>query len=685
MSAMNCVGTYQHKGSTRVTIGRVFLCTALVMTVLCSMIPRASADMGGSDTIVKPVIVGGDLAFPPYEFLDGSARPSGYDVDHELLGRLNDCLRIIKATGSYGEIFNKWPGALQPAEVSPITVLKWTAAAAGVLFAVLAGMVIWSWSLRKNVRSATVRLSRELAERRQVQEALEKEIGFSTTLVEASPTYYVAIDAQGKTIMMNQTLLLATGYSLEEVAGSDYLNTFVPEPERERLSEVFEKIIHRREPTVNENPILTKDGRQLLVEWHGRPVFTKDGELDFFFGVGIDITQRRQDEEERQTFEKRLQQSYKMEALGTLAGGIAHDFNNVLSSLLGFTELAKIKLAKGKKVEKELNEVLKAGTRARDLVKQILTFSRQSGTKKSPLEITSLIKETIKFLRASLPTTIEIHYHPPSSETTVMADPTQIHQVIMNLCTNAAYAMKETGGVIDIRVSEKDLSNPDDPEQKGLPPGRYLQLSVSDTGTGIPGDIVDKIFDPFFTTKGLGEGTGMGLSVVHGIAHDLGGTVSVSSKPGRGTIFTIMLPRYSGKQYEPTMPHSLATMGKGTILMVDDEDGVLASGKEILENIGYTVTTAGSASEALDMFRADPDRFDMVLTDMAMPKMTGIELSRQLLSIRPELPIVLCTGSDIGVTPDTIEKAGIKMMVMKPLTINELAEAVYEALKPVNG
>ena len=177
----------------------------------------------------------------------------------------------------------------------------------------------------------------------------------------------------------------------------------------------------------------------------------------------------------------------------------------------------------------------------------------------------------------------------------------------------------------------------------------------------------------------------MGLSVVHGIVHDLGGAVSVTSEPGKGTTFTIMFPRYPGKQSEPASPGFLVTMGKGTILMVDDEDGVLASGKEILENIGYTVTPAGSASEALDMFRADPDRFDMVLTDMAMPKMTGIELSRQLLSIRPELPIVLCTGSDIGVTPDTIEKAGIKMMVMKPLTINELAEAVYEALKTVNG
>ncbi|MBN2298563.1 MAG: PAS domain S-box protein, partial [Deltaproteobacteria bacterium] len=698
----------------------------------------------------------------------------------------------------------------QPQGISPIKVIKWTAVAGGLLFAILTGMVIWSWSLRKNIRSSTERLSRELIERRHIQdaleeseeryrslfngmpvglyrttpsgeimdanpaliemygyrdredllsmnsrdlyldekdrdqfmsameqdgivrgfevrmkrhdgtirwirnsgrvvrddggavlfyegsveditehrhvrEALEKEIAFSTTLIQDSPTYYVAIDAQGKTIMMNHTLLKALGYSMDEVTGADYLNTFVPESEREMLSGVFEKIVRMREPTVNENQILTKDGRQFLVEWHGRPVFKTNGELDYFFGVGIDITQRKQAQEERQRLENRLQQSYKMEALGTLAGGIAHDFNNILSSVLGFTELAKIKLAKGKDIEKELDEVLKAGARARDLVKQILTFSRQSGIQKSPIEITSMIKETLKFLRASLPTTIEIKQNLPSYETTVMADPTQIHQVIMNLCTNAAYAMKEKGGIIDIKVAEKELTDKAELEYKGLAPGRYLQLSIADTGSGIPGEIIDRIFDPFFTTKERGEGTGMGLSVVHGIIHDLGGAISVYSEPDKGTAFHLLFPRYIGERFEPFSPHSIVTMGKGRILFVDDEEGVIASGKEILENIGYTITPTTSASEALEIFRSGPDAFDLILTDMTMPKMTGIELSRQMLAIRPDIPIVLCTGSDIGVTPDIIRAAGIREMVMKPMTTNELAEAVYNALKTVNG
>ena len=846
-NAMSCLRTYLHRCVTLMHIDTMCICSALIMAGLCSLVFPAYTDTREIPSAEEVILVGGDHAFPPYEFLDSKGRPAGYNVDliravaeimdlkieirlgpwsqarralenreidvlmgifyseergrlidfsvphsivhhaifirkeyediksledlkgkeiivqkgdimhdyaiqqdlseklilvdspddalrllasgknhctlllerqglflarkfrltniitagppfypneycfavpkgdHELLVRLDEGLRIIKATGSYREIFNKWLGGLHPTEISPIIVLRWVSIVAGLLFTVLTGMFFWSWSLRKNIRIATRRLSQELIDRRHIQDALEKETAFSTTLVQTSPTYYVAIDAQGKTIMMNETLLQALGYSQDEVKCMDYLKTFVPEPEQEMLSKVFEKIVHLRDSTVSENHILTKDGRHLLVEWHGRPVFKTNGELEYFFGVGIDITERKQSEEERQRLENRLQQSYKMEALGTLAGGIAHDFNNILSSVLGFTELAKIKLAKGKRIEKELDEVLNAGARARDLVKQILTFSRQSGIRKSPTDMTSMIKETLKFLRASLPTTIEIRHHLPSYETTVMADPTQIHQVIMNLCTNAAYAMKDKGGVIDIRISEKELADKSETEFKGQTPGRYLQLSVSDTGSGIPEDIIDRIFDPFFTTKERGKGTGMGLSVVHGIIHDLGGAISVYSKPGKGTAFHLLFPRYAGKRFEQLSPHSILTMGKGRILFVDDEKGVIESGKEILESIGYTITPTTSASEALEIFRSDPDSFDLVLTDMTMPKMTGIELSKQMLAIRPDIPIILCTGSDIGTNPELIHAAGIKKMVMKPLTTNELAEAVYNALNPVEG
>jgi PAS domain S-box-containing protein len=398
--------------------------------------------------------------------------------------------------------------------------------------------------------------------------------------------------------------------------------------------------------------------------------------------VSRDITERKQAEEERIKLEERLQQSYKMEAIGSLAGGIAHDFNNILASILGFAELIKLKIKDRVTTEDASDEILKAGVRARDLVKQILTFSRQTGIKREPLAVVPLIKETLKFLRASLPVTIEIRQDFPVSSSMVVANPTQIHQVIMNLCSNAAYAMKEKGGILDIRLAEKELDDDAELDFKELKRGRYLRLSVTDTGCGIPKEIINRIFDPFFTTKERGEGTGMGLAVVHGIVNDIGGAITVYSEPGKGTSFNILLPLYEGQTTETRALNTPMKAGTGKILFVDDEEGVIASGRGILEQLGYTITSTTSPIMALELFMSNPHAFDLVLTDMTMPKMTGLELSEQLWKIRPGIPIVLCTGFSQGISPERIRDVGIREMVMKPMVASELSEAVFRALNP---
>ncbi|MBU0995144.1 MAG: PAS domain S-box protein [Proteobacteria bacterium] len=400
--------------------------------------------------------------------------------------------------------------------------------------------------------------------------------------------------------------------------------------------------------------------------------------------LSLDVTERKKAEEEKKKLEARLQQAYKMEAIGSLAGGIAHDFNNILSAVIGFSELARHMLDSGDRIDNEINEIYKAGLRARELVKQILTFSRQADIKREPMDVLPHFKETLKFLRASLPVTIEIKKDFPDHGCIIMADSTQMHQLLMNLCTNAAHAMKDHGGIIDICVREVEMSDTDEWGVKQLKPGRYLRLDVSDTGCGISEELVNRIFDPFFTTKKRGEGTGMGLSVVHGIVKDMGGTISVYSYPGKGTTFNLFFPLHEGETVTTPSPEPAVKTGSGRILLVDDEEGVLASERGVLEHLGYTVLSTTRPAEAIEMFTAMPDQFDLVLTDLTMPGMTGLELSERLSQIRPGIPIVLCTGYGIGITPQKLAEAGIREVVIKPMTTSELSEAVYRALNMVN-
>jgi PAS domain S-box-containing protein len=384
--------------------------------------------------------------------------------------------------------------------------------------------------------------------------------------------------------------------------------------------------------------------------------------------------------EEREKVERQLRQAQKMEALGTLAGGIAHDFNNILAAIIGFTELVKERMPEESREHRHAQRVLEAGIRGRELVRQMLTFSRQTEQEKKPLRLSTMIKEGVKLLRASIPSTVNITVNVKSESGVIMGDPVQIQQVLMNLATNAAHAMREKGGKLDIELSDFSVSS-SNAETSGMEPGIYMKMVVRDTGTGISPEIIDRIFDPFFTTKKVGEGTGLGLSVVLGIVRQARGYVTVESAPGSGSTFTVYFPKAVQEEAaEGTAADETVPTGHERILFIDDEEVLAEMGEDLLAELGYEVTYRPSSREALALFRLDPSFYDLVITDQTMPDLTGIELAREMLAIRPGLPIILATGFSHSVDEANAKAAGIKAFVLKPLTKKEIAKAVRKVL-----
>jgi signal transduction histidine kinase/ActR/RegA family two-component response regulator len=379
--------------------------------------------------------------------------------------------------------------------------------------------------------------------------------------------------------------------------------------------------------------------------------------------------------------ERQMQQVLKLQAIGTLAGGIAHDFNNILFPIIGYTELTMDDVAEDSPTRRNLEEILKAANRAKDLVQQILTFSRQNGRERKPVRVQGIVKEALRLLRASIPKTIEIACEVDESCNAILGDPTQIHQVIMNLGTNAYQAMQEIGGRLEVHLAQTQIGYEETLKRIGIKMGPHLHLTVADEGVGMEPMVLERIFEPYYTTKEPGKGTGLGLSVIHGIVKNHGGFITVESSPGRGSVFHVYLPTIEDAEIEAAQDlHPVETNGNEHILLVDDEPQIADMGKQLLERMGYRVTARTSSAAALETFAEHPAAFDLVITDMTMPLMTGDRLARRLWEIRPGIPVILCTGYNELITEDKAVAMGIRKFLLKPVDKDELATAVRASL-----
>ena len=379
---------------------------------------------------------------------------------------------------------------------------------------------------------------------------------------------------------------------------------------------------------------------------------------------------------ERERAEEQLRQAQKMEAIGTLAGGIAHDFNNILMTMIDHTELALNGMNESSPEHRHLEKVLIGGKRAKDLIQQIILFSRQSAPERKPVQLGLLVNELMTLLRASLPSNIEIRRSADGNAGTVMADPTQMQQVLMNLCANAAHAMREQGGVLEVCVDEVEIDSSFAALHSELRPGPHIVLSVRDTGHGIKPEVMERIFEPFFTTNEVRQGSGMGLAVVHGIVAKHGGTITVESTPDVGTTFAVYLPRSDQAPERESLPEAPIPRGTERILYVDDEEDLVDVVREILAGLGYDVVGTANTTEALEMFRAKPDRFDLIITDQTMPDITGEALTKEFRRIRPDIPVILCTGFSHVVDGDAAKAMGIDAFCLKPMGARELGLTV---------
>ncbi len=516
-------------------------------------------------------------------------------------------------------------------------------------------------------------MARDITERKRIEElSRQSEEKFTKVFMATPDCIAISRLVGGQVIEVNLGFEEITGWTRSEVIGrtSFDLNFWADPSERDYMTCELKS---GREIRNCEFQFRRKD-KMLRYGIYSARSINIAGEQCLIY-ILQDVTEKRRLAEERLKLEDRLKRAENIEAIGTLAGGIAHDFNNILSAMMGYTEMIKFSTT-DRKIAPYLEQILKACTRCRDLVTQILTFSRQHKQEKKPLSVIPVVKEAMKLLRSSIPSTIEIRQHFNAQQDTVLADPTKIHQVLMNLCTNAAHAMRDRQGILDVIVSPRVFSASDRAQNPNVQEGAYLQLTVRDTGEGIDPAVRDRIFDPFFTTKKFGEGTGLGLSVVYGIVKDCEGIITVESEKGKGTDFSIFLPLIAVDRSLSHADTSKIPEGKGHILYVDDEETIGSVSHDLLTSLGYTVTVCVSSRKALEMFRQSPKQFDLVITDMTMPQMTGASMAGEMLKLRPELPIILTTGFSEMIDEEKSKRIGIREFLLKPVPLENLARAV---------
>ena len=528
---------------------------------------------------------------------------------------------------------------------------------------------------------AVVGVGRDITERKQAEanrKKIEKELiernQFIETILDNLPIGLAVnyID-EGKATYSNKKFEEIYGWPKEDVEDIEtFFQKVYPDPvHREKIRKRILEDIQSGDPE--------------RMVWEGVPVTGKNGRKRSVLAKNIPLYEQNlmistvQDITERQNLQTRLRRAQKLEAIGTLAGGIAHDFNNILSAIIGYTEIALSSLEENAALHDNLQQVYAAGLRARDLVRQILAFARQSKEELKPIRLDKTVHEVLKFIRSSVPTTIKIQ-RSIESDSVIMGNVTHVHQMLMNLCTNAAQAMEAEGGMLKVTLRDVKIDGGSAKKKTALRPGEYVEITVADTGIGIPPDVIESIFDPYFTTKEPGEGTGMGLALVHGIVESYGGEIAVDSRPGEGTVFSIYLPQIKRQEEITAREAEIIPDGTEHILYIDDELPLARMGGRILKGLGYAVTTRTSSVEALELFRAKPDEFDLVITDMTMPNMTGDQLAAELMKIRFDIPIILCTGYSKKISARTASDIGIRAFAYKPVVRADLAQTVRRVL-----
>ena len=512
------------------------------------------------------------------------------------------------------------------------------------------------------------------------EKLLNEQLSFLQILIDTIPAPVFYKDINGVYLGSNLAFEKFTGLKIENIKGKQVYDIFAPDL-ADKYNEMDRILLRNGGVQVYEGEVVYGDSSIHDVVFT-KTVFKKsDGSTGGILGFILDITDRKKGEEEREKLKKQLYHAEKMNAIGTLAGGIAHDFNNILGGILGYTELVMDGMEENSQLRSHLKQILKAVNRAKELIKQILIFSRENRQiEKKPVNIVIVIKEALKLMRATIPSTVEIKQNIHTNSSIVIADITQIHQVIVNLCTNASHAMKDRGGLLEISLENIDIREGELLVQE-CKAGSYVKLSVKDTGYGMDRITMEHMFEPYFTTKSQNEGTGLGLSVVHGIVKSHGGFIKVYSEQDRGTVFHVYFPRIKTEIQEQKADERPSSGGEGNILFIDDEEGLASLAEQLLGKLGYKVISHTDSMKALAIFREDRHKFDLVITDQTMPKMTGIELARTITSIRPDIPVILCTGFSEYLNEPKVMLSGIKKIILKPFVRKEMAEAIRYVLQ----
>jgi PAS domain S-box-containing protein len=510
-----------------------------------------------------------------------------------------------------------------------------------------------------------------ILQRKQMEKVLKEREALLRAVLAASPVG-ICLEHNQSVKWHNEGMSRILGYANGSLIGKNIREFYRNDDEYEKAESQLLSEMCTRGIGQLETRWVTESGNIVDCFLQSTPLDPSDVSKGIILSI-TDITERKE-------LQQRLVEAQKIEAVGTLAGGIAHDFNNILAVILGNAEMGLLEVV-SESTKDNLDQILQATHRAKELVKQILTYSRKAEHTKKPCRLGSIVKTTLKLIRATLPSTIEIQHDVESSKGVILADLTQINQVLLNLCTNSAQAMGDKGGILKIALTDLNFDSDNITLYPDLTPGPYVKMTVKDTGIGIDSDHIEKIFDPYFTTKEAGKGTGMGLAVAYGIIKSHGGSIKVYSKKDQGATFEVFLPIVDSEVKSENHKSETLLEGNENVLFIDDEDPIVNLVKQMLERLGYQVVAANSPVEAFERFKEDPDKFDIVISDMTMPALTGVMLAQKIFSIRPDIPFILCTGYNESVSEETAKNIGIKKFLMKPLEIKILSEAIRSSLE----